>query len=315
MLLKGFIEPSDSPWASPIVLVAKKDGSTRFCIDYRWLNDVTRKDSIPLPRIDETIESLAGAEWLSTLNLASGYWQVSVAHGDREKTAFVTRKGLVQWKVMPFGLSNAPAKFSRLMEMVLRGINWERCLVYLDDIIVFGQSFDQALTNLVQVFKHLRQSGLRLKPSKCSLFQNSVKFLGHVVSKDGVACDPEKIDCVRDWETPSFVGFASYYRRFIPHFAHIAAPLVRLTEKNTKFYWDDSWVEAFNTLKEKLIEAPVLAYPQPEGLLILDTDASNVSISGCLSQVQDGVERVLAYGSKVRHRGAIVPPSVSFLQL
>ena len=146
---------------------------------------------------------------------------------------------------------------------------------------------------------------MRLKPSKCSLFQNSVKFLGHVVSKDGVACDPEKIDCVRDWETPkcvtevrSFVGFASYYRRFIPHFAHIAAPLVRLTEKNTKFYWDNTCVEAFNTLKEKLIEAPVLAHPQPEGLLILDTDASNVSISGCLSQVQDGVERVLAYGSK-----------------
>ena len=128
--------------------------------------------------------------------------------------------------------------------------------------------------------------------------------MGHVVSKDGVACDPEKIDCVRDWETPkcvtevrSFVGF-TYYRRFIPHFVHIAAPLVRLTEKNTKFCWDNSCVEDFNTLKEKLIEAPVLAYPQPEGVLILHTDASNVSISGCLSQVQDGVERVLAYGSK-----------------
>ena len=305
MLSKGFIESSDSPWASPIVLVTKKDGSTRFCIDYRRLNDVTRKDSFPLPRIDETIESLAGAEWFSTLDLASGYWQVNVAEEDRAKTAFAMRKGLFQWKVMPFGLANAPATFSRLMEMVLRGINWERCLVYLDDIIVFGRNFDQALANLVQVFERLKQAGLRLKPSKCSLFQTSVKFLGHMVSKEGVACDPEKIDCVRDWKTPkcvtevrSFVGFASYYRRFIPYFAFIAAPLVRLTEKNAKFCWDQSCVEAFNTLKEKLIEAPVLAYPQPEGMLILDTDASNTSISGCLSQVQDGVERVLAYGSK-----------------
>ena len=216
MLSKGFIETSDSPWASPIVLVAKKDGSTRFCIDYRRLNDVTRKDSFPLPRIDETIESLAGAEWFSTLDLASGYWQVSVAHRDRAKTAFATRKGLFQWKVMPFGLANAPATFSRLMEMVLRGLNWERCLVYLNDIIVFGKSFEEALANLVQVFERLRKAGLKLKPSKCSLFQTSVKFLGHVVSKEGVACDPDKIDCVRDWETPkcvtevrSFVGFAS----------------------------------------------------------------------------------------------------------
>ena len=164
---------------------------------------------------------------------------------------------------MPFGLANAPATFSRLMEMVLQGKNWERCLVYLDDIIVFGRS-DQALTNLVQVFERLRQAGLRLKPSKCSLFQNCVKFLGHIVSKEGVSCDPDKIDCVRNWETPkcvteirSFVGFASYYRRFIPHFAHIAAPLVRLTEKNAKFCWDQSCVEAFDTLKRKCLPMAV----------------------------------------------------------
>ena len=249
--------------------------------------------------------SLAGAEWFSTLDLASGYWQVPVADCDRAKTAFATRKGLFQWKVMPFGLANAPATFSRLMEMVLRGLNWERCLVYLDDIIVFGTSFDQALTNLVSVLEQLRKAGLGLKLLKCSLFQSSVKFLGHVVSKEGVACDPDKISCVRDWETPkcvtevrSFLGFASYYRRFIPNFATIAAPLTKLTEKYSRFSWSEACVEAFDTLKKKLINAPVLAYPQHEGLLILDTDASSVSISGCLSQVQNGEERILAYGSK-----------------
>ena len=255
MLEKGFIEPSDSPWASPIVLVTKKDGSTRFCIDYRRLNDVTRKDSFPLPRIDETIESLTGAQWFSTLDLASGYWQVSVSANDRAKTAFATRKGLFQWKVMPFGLANAPATFSRLMEMVLRGLNWERCLVYLDDIIVFGKSFDEALKNLTLVFERLRQAGLRLKPSKCSLFQSSVKFLGHMVSSEGVSCDPDKISCVRDWETPrcvtevrSFVGFASYYRRFIPDFAKIASPLTKLTEKNSRFNWTEECAEQGTTL-------------------------------------------------------------------
>ena len=153
MLSKGFIEPSDSPWASPIVLVAKKDGSTRFCIDYRRLNDVTRKDSFHLPRIDETIESLAGAEGFSTLDLAIGYCRCLWLTEIEQKLHFATRKGLFQWKVMPFGLANAPATFSRLMEMVLRGLNWKRSLVYLDSIIVFGKSFEEVLANLIQVFE------------------------------------------------------------------------------------------------------------------------------------------------------------------
>ena len=183
--MKAFIKNSDSPWASPIVLVTKKDGSTRFCIDYRRLNNVTRKDAYPLPNNNETLETLSVAEWFNTLDLASGYWQVPVAPADRAKTAFTTRKGLFEWKVMPFGLSNAPATFSRLMELALRGLHWERCLIYLDDIVVFWRNFEQ-------VFDRLASAGLKLKPKKCALFQHSFKFLGHVVAKERVSCDPRR---------------------------------------------------------------------------------------------------------------------------
>ena len=303
LLVRGLIEPCDSPWASPIVLVTKKDGSTRFCIDYRRLNNVTGKDAFPIPCIDENFEALSGAEWFSTLDMASRYWQVLVAEQDRHKTAFCTRKGLFQWRVLPFGLSNAPSTFSRLMELVLRGILWERCLVYLDDIIIFGRDFESALENLRHVFDRLRRAGLKLKAKKCKLFQKTVKFLGHVVSKKGVQCDPEKVECVQNWKVPecmievrSFLGLASYYRRFIPQYA--ADPLTRLTEKGRKFTWNDQCQQAFETLKQKLVTAPVLAYPQTEGLMVLDTDASAVSISGCVSQIQNGEERVIAYGSK-----------------
>ena len=206
---------------------------------------------------------------------------------------------------MPFGLSNAPATFSRLMELVLRGLNWEHCMVYLDDIIVFGRDFDQALENLDILFDRLQSAGLKLKPRKCALFQRSVKFLGHVVSQEGVSCDSDKVSCVKEWKVPecvtevcSFLGFASYYWRFIPEFAAIATPLTQLTQKHSRFKWDSKCQEAFEPLIDKLATAPVLGYPRPEGRLILDTDASAVAISGCLSQEQDGEERVLAYYSQ-----------------
>ena len=156
MQQKDVIEPSSSPWASPIVLVKKRDGSTRFCVDYRKLNKVTRKDAYPLPRIDDTLNTLAGAQWFSTLDLVSGYWQVEVDPNDRPKTAFCTTEGLFQFKVMPFGLCNAPATFQRLMDLVLAGLQWSHCLVYLDDVIVIGRSFTEHLQNLQAVFKRLR---------------------------------------------------------------------------------------------------------------------------------------------------------------
>ena len=202
MLQKDIIQPSSSPWASPIILVPKKDGSMRFCIDYRKLNCVTRKDAYPLPRVDDTLEALSGSKWFSTLDLICGYWQVEIEEKDRHKTAFCTREGLFEFKVMPFGLCNAPAVFQRLMDLVLSGIQWERCLVYIDDIVIMGKTFQHHLQNLKLVLQRLRQAGLRLKPSKCSLFQEKVVFLGHVVTRDGIHTDPEKVNAVKTWPVP-----------------------------------------------------------------------------------------------------------------
>ena len=176
MLDKGVISPSKSPWASPIVLVRKKDGSTRFCVDYRKVNAVTHKDAYPLPRVDDTLDTLSGSIWFSTIDLKSGYWQVEVAPKDREKTAFCTQEGLFEFNVMPFGLCNAPATFQRLMDCVLAGLQWATCLVYIDDIIIMGKTFEEHLHHLQQVLDRLKSAGLKIQPSKCHFLQHEVNF-------------------------------------------------------------------------------------------------------------------------------------------
>ena len=305
MLSGGQIEPSESPWSAPVVLVTKKDGGTRFCVDYRRLNLATVKDANPLPQIDDTLDMLAGKRWFSTLDLASGYWQVSLSPEARCKTAFATHSSLFQFRVMPFGLCNAPATFERLMDRVLQGLRWSRCLVYLDDIISFGTTFGDSLDNLMLIFERLRSYGLQLKSTKCHLFQSSVPFLGHVVGRDGLQCDPRKIEDVKSWPVPDclksvrqFLGFVGYYRRFIPGFADLAEPLVALTGKDVPFVWRPACDVAFIGLRDAMIRAPILAFPTESGDYVLDTDASNFGLGGILSQIQNGVECVIAYCSR-----------------
>ncbi|GBM45502.1 Retrovirus-related Pol polyprotein from transposon 297 [Araneus ventricosus] len=305
MVDNGIIEESSGPWASPIVLVKKKDGSTRFCVDYIKLNEIMKKDSYPLPRIDDTLDALNGSQWCTTLDLKSGYCQVVIRPEDREKTAFTTGQGLWQFKVMPFGLCKAPATFERLMETVLHGLSSEAYLVYLDDIIIVGRTFEEHLNNLRKVFQRLQKANLKLNPKKCRFFQREVAYLGHVISAEGVKTDSEKIKAVVDCPRPdevhdlrSFLGLCTYYHRFVKNFSTIARPLHKLTEAKSNFNWTDECEKFFNSLKQALTSSPILTYPRTDKDFILDTDASNEGTGAVLSQNPGNEERVIAYFSK-----------------
>ncbi|GFT98290.1 retrovirus-related Pol polyprotein from transposon 412 [Trichonephila clavipes] len=274
------IEPSSSPWASPIVLVRKKEGSTRFCVDYRKLNDVTKKDSYPLPRIDDTLDTLSGHKWFSTLDLKSGYWQVEIHPEDREKQHSLPAKDYGSSKSCP-------------------------CLIYLDDVIRGGRTFEEHLQNIWKVLSKLSDANLKLNRSKCKFFQKEVNYLGHIISAEGVRTDPEKVSAVKNWKRPenlrelrSFLGLCTYYRKFVKGFSNIARPLHKLTESKQKFQWTKECEDSFLQLKEALTSSPILIYPQPDKPFILDTDASNESVGAVLSQEIDGQERVVAYWSK-----------------
>ncbi|KZS20370.1 Uncharacterized protein APZ42_012952 [Daphnia magna] len=275
--------------------------------------NVTVKDSYPLPRIAGTLSRLEGATFFSSIDFQSGYHQVPVVYSDRLKTAFITADGLYQFRTLPFGLTNAPGTFQRAMDIILAGLRWSTCLIYLDDVIIYSATFQQHLERLRLVLGCLSQAGLKLKWSKCSFMEHTLKVLGHLISKEVVAPDPEKLEAVQSFPSPneghstankvkqvqSFLGLCSYYRRHIQGFASIARPTTTLTKKYIPFTWGESQISSFNTLKQALTSAPVLAHPNYELPMEIFPDACGYGIGGVLAQRIGEAERPIAYASRL----------------
>ena len=272
------------------VLIRKRDGSVRWCIDYRALNDVTVKDTFLLPLVEDWLDTLAGNIWFSELDTNFAYWQVQVKIEDRKKTAFLTKSGLFEHVKMGFGLTNAPAIFSRVVNLVLRGVTWKTILAFLDDILVMGKTFKEHLQNLAEALERFRIHGMKLKPRKWLFFQKEVEFIGRIVSGNKLSMASKDIDTVVNWPVPKsskdverFLGLANYHRFFVRNFAGLAQPLYCLTGKK-HFKWGDKEQKAFQALKTALTTPPVLALPNNTDPFILAVDASGVAIGAELIQ-------------------------------
>ena len=305
MLSDGRIEPSSSPWAAPVVMVPKKGGDYRLCIDCRKLNSVTTVDAYPMPTIESILESLHGATVFSSLDLKSGYHQMMVAPEDREKTAFICEDGLFQFTVLPFGVVNGPASFQRLMEKVLGSLIGKVCYVYLDDIVCFSENIPQHAHDLKLVLQALQEAGLTVNIDKCCFARTEMKYLGHIVSADGLKMDPEKIESIFNFPVPQnvkqlerFIGMVLWYSKFIPDFSTIAEPLNQLRRKKEPWKWTDECMMAFTQLKSVLTEEPILVYPDLDQPFSVHTDASNVGLGAVLLQERDGVLQTIAYASR-----------------
>lgn len=305
MLDMDIIEKSDSDYSSPVVLVRKKDGTCRFCVDYRQLNKITIFDAEPMPSTEDLFVKLAGCKYFSKIDLSKGYWQVPMTDEAKRRSAFSTPMGLYQFKVMSFGLVNAPATFSRLMRKVLEGLN--NLDNFLDDILVFTVTWEEHVESLRNLLLRLRETKLTARPSKCFFGFEELECLGHMVGRDTLRPVTEKMDSIRSAPTPttkrqvrSFIGLASYYRKFIPDFAAIAVPLTDLTKKGmpNKVVWEDAQEKAFNTLKNLLSSEPVLRLPDLRKEFTLRTDASDLGLGAVLLQETDGKLHPTAYASR-----------------
>ena len=308
MLKHDIIEPSDSMWQAPVVLVKKPTGEFRFAVDYRQLNNVTKPISQSLPRFESIFDSLGDAQpkFFTTLDMSSGFWQLYLDPKTKHKTTFTTPMGNYNFKRMPFGLVNAPASYTIMMNKVLQGLNWKFLLCYMDDILIFSSSFEEHLNHLDQVFEKLREANLTLKPSKCKFATDRVLYLGHYLSQQGIEVNDRKIEAVKSYPKPTtlkklrgFLGLCSYYRRFIKDFAKIASPLYKLLKKDAKFEWTANQEDAFLKLKDLLTTTPVLNYPDFSKPFKLTSDASGEGIGYYISQVNDaGEEHPITYGGR-----------------
>lgn len=306
-LRDGVIRPSKSPWSLPVVVVPKKDQSLRMCIDLRRVNQITKRDVYPLPNLEDLLTSLNGSTYFSSLDLNQGYMQIRMEQSSIPKTAFITQEGLYEFVRMPFGLTNAPATFQRGMDIVLGGgLKWNSCLVHHDDVIIFGRDFEDHNRKMEAVLTRIRSAQLTIKPTKCAFGVTELRFLGHVVSKEGVRMDPLKVKSILEQPTPtdvggigSFIGLATYYRRFVKDFSKVAEPMIKLLKKNAQFEWGTEQQRAFEELKNRLSTQPKLCHYDPNLPLELRTDASGVGLGAILLHVfPEKEKRVIAYASR-----------------
>jgi transposase InsO family protein len=320
MLDEDIIEPASSDWNSPILLVPKKsDNNTkkwRLVIDYRKVNNVIQDDKFPLPNIVEILDSLSGAIYFSHLDLQQSYYQTALDEDSRNITSFSTSQGQFRMKRLPMGLKLSASAFSRVMSIAMSGLSYEKCFIYMDDLVVFGRNIDQHNKNLTDVLQRLRKVNLKVNPQKCEFLKTQLLYLGHIVSAQGVLPDPEKTRVLKDYPAPTtidevrrFVAFCNYYRKFIPGFATITLPLNKLCRKNVTFNWTDECKQAFMSLKEKLISPPILQYPDfsDSNEFVLQTDASGKAIGSVLCNKD---LRPIAYASRTLNKAELNYPTI-----
>ena len=307
LMKANVIRKCTSAWNAPLVIVGKKDGSIRMCVDYRGLNNITEKESFPMPNTRFLLDCLADAKYFSSIDLGQAYYQVELEPTIQERTAFSTREGQYCFNRLPFGLSTAPATFQRLMHVLFKDLIFKGLVVYLDDILIYGKTLEEHNQRLAEVFTRIKEAGLKINPEKCEFGKKELSFLGHTVNERGVQTNKKKIEEIEKAIPPtcskqlrSFLGLTNYYRRFIKDYAKIAAPLHAATSGCEKdINWSEACNESFQTLKKKLCEAPILDYPREDRLFILDTDASFGAIGAVLSQIKENEEEtVIAYGSR-----------------